>query len=70
MACAHPDVLRRCLVKSLPKADDQFVVLKQKAMQQHCGGVHSNRRSRRLGTEEAAAWEGESAIVPNAHAAV
>src|SRR5580700_5751218 len=29
------DVLRRNLVKSLPKADDQFVVLEQKATQQH-----------------------------------
>ena len=29
------DVLRRNLVKSLPKSDDQFVVLEQKATQQH-----------------------------------
>src|ERR1700733_6246204 len=29
------DVLRRSLVKLLPKADDQFVVLEQKATQQH-----------------------------------
>jgi hypothetical protein len=29
------DVLRRSLVKSLPKSDDQFVVLEQKATQQH-----------------------------------
>ena len=29
------DVLRRNLVKSLPKANDQFVVLEQKATQQH-----------------------------------
>lgn len=29
------DALRRSLVKSLPKSDDQFVVLEQKATQQH-----------------------------------
>lgn len=29
------DALRRTLVKSLPKANDQFVVLEQKATQQH-----------------------------------
>jgi hypothetical protein len=29
------DVLRRSLVKSLPKSDDQFVVLEQKATRQH-----------------------------------
>ncbi len=29
------DLLRRNLVKSLPKTDDQFVVLEQKATQQH-----------------------------------
>jgi hypothetical protein len=29
------DALRRALVKSLPKANDQFVVLEQKATQQH-----------------------------------
>jgi hypothetical protein len=29
------DILRRNLVKSLPKADDQFAVLEQKATQQH-----------------------------------
>ncbi len=95
------DVLRRSLIKSLPKADDQFVVLEQKATQQHAffewlekisvnldlddpawlrdvslhylsrkepkvnwqaefAGVHSIRRSRRLGQEEAAAWEVET----------
>lgn len=87
------DALRRNLVKSLPKANDQFVVLEQKATQQHAffewlekisahldledpdwlrevslhylsrkepkvnwtaefSGVHSIRRSRRLGGEE------------------
>src|SRR5580704_5649221 len=87
------DALRRSLVKSLPKADDQFVVLEQKATQQHAffewlekisvnldlddpawlrdislhylsrkepkvnwqaefAGVHSIRRSRRLGPEQ------------------
>jgi hypothetical protein len=96
------DLLRRNLVKSLPKADDQFVVLEQKATQQHAffewlekisasldlddpvwlrdvslhylsrkepkvnwseefAGVHSIRRSRRLGTEqEAQSWEVEN----------
>jgi hypothetical protein len=87
------DVLRRSLVKSLPKSDDQFVVLEQKATQQHAffewlekisanldlddpawlrdvslhylgrkepkvnwpeefAGVHSIRRSRRLGPDQ------------------
>jgi hypothetical protein len=87
------DVLRRSLVKSLPTLDDQFVVLEQKATQQHAffewlekisvnldledpawlrdislhylsrkepkvnwpaefAGVHSIRRSRRLGTDQ------------------
>jgi hypothetical protein len=95
------DVLRRSLVKSLPKADDQFVVLEQKATQQHAffkwlekisanldlddpawlrdvslhylsrkepkvnwqaefAGVHSIRRSQRLGPEEGSAWEVET----------
>lgn len=99
------DALRRNLVKSLPKANDQFVVLEQKATQQHAffdwlekigvhldlenpawlrnvslhylsrkepkvnwqeefAGVHSIRRSRRLGAgeEEAASksWETEN----------
>jgi hypothetical protein len=97
------DVLRRSLVKSLPKSDDQFVVLEQKATQQHAffewlekiservdledpswlrdvsrhylsrkepkvnwqeefAGVHSMRRSRRLGPEQEApvkSWEVE-----------
>jgi hypothetical protein len=96
------DTLRRTLVKSLPKSDDQFVVLEQKATQQHAffewlekiganldlddpawlrdvslhylgrkepkvnwnaefAGVHSIRRSRRLGLEEesAPAWQVE-----------
>jgi hypothetical protein len=96
------DTLRRKLVKSMPKADDQFVVLEQRATQQHAffewlekisrdldlddpawlrdvslhylsrkepkvnwqaifAETHSIRRSRRLGTEEAAAksWEVE-----------
>src|SRR3984885_8796442 len=96
------DVLRRSLVKLLPKADDQFVVLEQKATQQHAffewlekisvnldledpawlrdvslhylgrkepkvnwsaefAGVHSIRRSRRLGPEEerAPVWQVE-----------
>src|SRR3984885_1945438 len=96
------DTLRRTLVKSLPKADDQFVVLEQKATQQHAffewlekiganldldypawlrdvslhylgrkepkvnwsaefAGVHSIRRSRRLGPEEerAPVWQVE-----------
>lgn len=95
------DVLRRSLVKSLPKSNDQFVVLEQKATQQHAffdwlekisagldladpawlreislhylsrkepkvnwpaefAGVHSIRRSRRLGPgqdEPAKSWE-------------
>src|ERR1700733_5989533 len=87
------DALRRNLVKSLPKSDEQFVVLEQKATQQHAffewlekisvnldltdptwlrevslhylsrkepkvnwqaefAGVHSIRRSRRLGTAQ------------------
>ena len=98
------DVLRRSLVKSLPKSDDQFVVLEQKATQQHAffewlekisanldlddpawlrdvslhylsrkepkvnwqaefAGVHSIRRSRRLGPDQEAAvqsWEVEN----------
>jgi hypothetical protein len=98
------DVLRRSLVKSLPTSDDQFVVLEQKATQQHAffewlekisvnldlddpawlrdvslhylsrkepkvnwpvefAGVHSIRRSRRLGPDQEAAvqsWEVES----------
>ncbi len=98
------DILRRSLVKSLPKSDDQFVVLEQKATQQHAffewlekisvnldlddpawlrdvslhylgrkepkvnwpgefAGVHSIRRSRRLGPDQEAAvqsWEVES----------
>jgi hypothetical protein len=97
------DTLRRNLVKSLPKADDQFVVLEQKATQQHAffewlekisvdldledpawlrdvslhylgrkepkvnwhaefAGVHSIRRSRRLGPEQEAprSWEMEN----------
>jgi hypothetical protein len=96
------DTLRRTLVKSLPKSDDQFVVLEQKATQQHAffewlekiggnldledpvwlrdvslhylgrkepkvnwnaefAGVHSIRRSRRLGPEEEAmpTWQVE-----------
>jgi hypothetical protein len=96
------DTLRRNLVKSLPKSDDQFVVLEQKATQQHAffewlekiganldledpawlrdvslhylgrkepkvnwnaefAGVHSIRRSRRLGPEEESAptWQVE-----------
>jgi hypothetical protein len=96
------DTLRRTLVKSLPKSDDQFVVLEQKATQQHAffewlekiganldlddpawlrdvslhylgrkepkvnwnaefAGVHSIRRSRRLGPEEVSAptWQVE-----------
>jgi hypothetical protein len=97
------DVLRRNLVKSLPKSDDQFVVLEQKATQQHAFfewlekisehldldnpvwlrdvslhylsrkepkvnwaaefvGVHSIRRSRRLGPDQdapAKAWQVE-----------
>jgi hypothetical protein len=95
------DVLRRSLVKSLPKSNDQFVVLEQKATQQHAffewlekmtaqldldnpvwlrdvslhylsrkepkvdwsaefRGIHSIRRSRRIGLEQesvAPAWE-------------
>lgn len=98
------DVPRRNLVKSLPASHDQFVVLEQKATQQHAffdwlekigaqldlenpawlrdvslhylsrkepkvnwqeefAGVHSIRRSRRLGTDEEApskSWERES----------
>jgi hypothetical protein len=96
------DVLRRNLVKSLPKSDDQFVVLERKATQEHAffewlekisenldlddptwlrdvslhylsrkvpkvnwpaefAGVHSIRRSRRLGSEkETPAWEVEN----------
>ncbi|HTC87459.1 MAG TPA: hypothetical protein VK686_04120 [Bryobacteraceae bacterium] len=96
------DTLRRTLVKSLPKSDGQFVVLEQKATQQHAffewlekigenldlddpawlrdvslhylgrkepkvnwtaefAGVHSIRRSRRLGPEEEStpAWQVE-----------
>ncbi len=97
------DTLRRNLVKSLPTSDDQFVVLEQKATQQHAffewlekisanlnlddpawlrdvslhylsrkepkvnwqaefAGVHSIRRSRRLGPEQEAvvkSWEVE-----------
>jgi len=94
------DALRRTLVKALPKANDQFVVLEQKATQQHAffewlekisahldledpawlrevslhylsrkepkvnwapefAGIHSIRRSRRLGMESgpAKSWE-------------
>jgi hypothetical protein len=96
------DVLRRKLVKSLPKSDDQFVVLERKATQEHAFfewldkiganlnledptwlrdvslhylsrkepkvnwptefvGVHSIRRSRRLGPDqETPAWEVEN----------
>jgi hypothetical protein len=98
------DVLRRDLVKSLPKSNDQFVVLEQKATQQHAffewlekisvnlnlddpawlrdvslhylgrkepkvnwqaefAGVHSIRRSRRLGPEQKPSiqtWEVEN----------
>jgi hypothetical protein len=98
------DVLRRNLVKALPKSNDQFVVLEQKATQEHAffewlekisvnlnlddpvwlrdvslhylsrkepkvnwkaefAGVHSIRRSRRLGTEQKPSvqtWEVEN----------
>src|SRR3984885_3386175 len=98
------DVLRRNLVKSLPKSDDQFVVFEQKATQEHAffewlekisvnlnlddsawlrevslhylsrkepkvnwqaefAGVHSIRRSRRLGAEQKPSiqtWEVEN----------
>jgi len=97
------DVLRRSLVKSLPRSDDQFVVLEQKATQEHAffewlekisehldledpswlgdvsrhylsrkepkvnwqeefAGVHSIRRSRRIGGEQEApgkSWEAD-----------
>jgi hypothetical protein len=95
------DTLRRNLVKSLPTPDHQFVVLEQKATQQHAffewlekisvnldlddptwlrdvslhylsrkepkvnwqvefAGVHTIRRSRRLGPEQAKSWEVEN----------
>ncbi len=48
------DVLRRNLVKSLPKADDQFVVLEKKATQQHAFFEWLEKISEHLNLEDPA----------------